>query len=897
MSEQATNFIKSLFGPVTESPVYVCSLANDRNDATEPSERHVSTRDLSDIAKFIAKWDRPKRGLFFCVSTVQSGKKRSKDNVVETIGLHVDIDFKDISDSRAEVERKLAQLRLPPSVTVFSGNGIHAYWLFNESIIGGQERIEQAMRQLADLVGGDLSVCEVARLMRLPGTHNTKHGQFTPVEELTLTDRRYELDDLEEWLAESSPVILRKERPAAVPADNPFLIAAARLGFKPSIDVEKRLQSMSYMGGGDASVHSTQLAVTASLLTNGVEREEVVQTVLDATRAAAGAYGERWNWRREERAIVQMCDTWLKKHPQQQPRSLSSAAVTHTIIAGSNVIKLDEHKQEPAKKPKPAKGGLPNHIVLGEAVIEAIKSRGDDLIFTRKAAWRYSDGLWTMEVDGLQAWLNVEIETACRALNIDSANRVISEARQWIARNPVLWRENVAWDSHGKIPTRSGLIDPITLDLTPPEPGNYCTWRVECDYVPSAKCPWWEVMISDFFGDRDETQRARLTEVIQECLGAAMIDIKPRALSKALILQGGSNFGKSGILEVLGGLFGTEQIATPLAALEGTHGLMAFTRRLPWLLHEAFDQSKWHFSSAVKAIITGEPVSINIKNGPMLSTRVKAPIFWGTNSPPQFKEATKAIINRMIVIECRREFIEGQPIGAAAEAAFRGFDKPSTLVLATELPGLLNWALAGLQRALKRGFIELTDEIKGTANAIRRDSNLVAGFLEECVEYDPDRRVSNPDFCAAFAVWWLEHKGEDRRLPSNEAIGKSLSAMSDPRIAINPEELRDKRRRYYAGIVLNEQGLEYWKRAVEASVFEGKTTNTTARDGIVNDAIPDTWAAKKSVIAMRSTARALTVIAQKLSPAVTDRNLSPDDQSPDDQSPTQVIEDAKKPRF
>ena len=74
--------------------------------------------------------------------------------------------------------------------------------------------------------------------------------------------------------------------------------------------------------------------------------------------------------------------------------------------------------------------------------------------------------------------------------------------------------------------------------------------------------------------------------------------------------------------------------------------------------------------------------------------------------------------------------------------------RPGTLVLETERSGVLNWALAGLKRALERQFIELTDEIRDAADEIRRDSNLVAGFMEDCVEFDPDLRVSAPDFCA-----------------------------------------------------------------------------------------------------------------------------------------------------
>jgi phage/plasmid-associated DNA primase len=755
-----------------------------------------------------------------------------------------------------DVERKLAALRLPPSITVRSGNGLHAYWLLTEALTSADiERIEAALRLLADTVGGDVAVCEIARLMRLPGTHNTKQGAFLPVEIATLDgDRRYELDDIEEWLSETSPVILRKTRPAQTPEDNPFLAAAKLLGFKPSIDVEKRLAGMSFMGGGDAAVHQTQLAVSASLLNQaGAESEEVVATFcLARPDAAAGPYGARWNWKREEKAIRAMCEAWVRKASATSPPTEARYANECGPRRRGRVDGTDAAAAA-RKLAKPAKSNVAVHIVLGEAVIAAVRQRGDDLAFTPKSRMALHGRLVVVGTRRPEsAWLDMEIETACRELNIDSTNKVVGEARQWIMRNPTLWREDIKWDAHGKVPCRSGLIDPSTLKVEPPAASHYSTWRIECDYTPLADCPWWTTMINDLFDDRAPTSRAKHIDVVQECLGAALVDIKPRALAKALIFQGGSNFGKSGILEVLGGLFGENQIATPLIALEGSHGLMPFTKRLPWVLHEAFDQGKWHFSSAVKAIITGEPVSINIKNGPMLSQRVKAPIFWGTNSPPQFREATKAIINRMIVIECRREFIEGQPIGAAAEAFKRGYDKPSSLVLTEEMPGLLNWALTGLQRALVRQHIELTDDIRNTSNEIRRDSNLVAGFLEECAGFDPERMVSIPDFCAAFSVWWVENKGEDRRMPSNEAVSKSLIAMSDPRIAINSQELRANSRRYYAGIVLNDQGLGYHKRANEAKAFEGKVASTTANDGVVNSLIPETWNSKASIIAMRS---------------------------------------------
>jgi phage/plasmid-associated DNA primase len=853
--QQAVTFIKAMFGN-TESPVHICSLGNERDGAH--GMRKLDTRDPEDLEKFINKWDGLERGLFYCVGTLKSGATaRNKLNVAEIAFLFADIDLKDTDDKQADVERILSTLRYPPSFTVFSGHGIHAYWLLTESIVnpsadgGEQDRIESALRQLADVVGGDLQVCEIARLMRLPGTHNTKFGDNIPVVVLTSTGKEYELSDLEEWLSEQSPVILRKSRERAITAGespiNPFVAWGKDHGVKPPVDVEARLNAMMFMGGGDAAVHATQLAVTASMLNAGNPTDDVVELVLEATKAAAGDYGKRWNWTREEKTIRGMCSSWVKKHGA--PPDAPDRRTNDTGTAGAAVVAL-----KPKKEPKPKlKPNELHHVILGHAVIDIIRLRGDDLLFTPKGgSWRYSNGLWSLADAGMTAWLNVEIEKGAQGLDYSSTSKNINETRLWIMRQPELWCEDVKWDSHGLIPTRSGLVDPMTDVVITAKPEHFVTWRIECNYDPTATCPWWLQMLEDCFADRSDEERAKLIAVIQELLGAGLIDEKPREISRALIFQGGSNFGKSGLLEVLAGLFGREQNATSLEALEGAHGLMAFTKRSPWVLHEAFDQRKWHFSSKVKAIITGEPVDVNIKNGPMLSIRIRSPIFWGTNHPPQFKEATKAVVNRLVVIECRREFLEDAPVGAQIEASKRRLDKPSSLVLADELPGVLAWAVAGLRRALERGHLSLTTEMVDTAHEIRRDSNLVAGFLEDCVTYDPDMRISAPDFCLAFASWWQQENGENRSAPSNGTVGKALLAMADRRVAIDRKELRDTRQRYYAGIVLNTEGLAHHRAGSVSRMFEGKSAITTAPDGQVNTLMPSEWDTKPAVIAMRT---------------------------------------------
>lgn len=490
------------------------------------------------------------------------------------------------------------------------------------------------------------------------------------------------------------------------------------------------------------------------------------------------------------------------------------------------------------------------HAFVGDAVLDYMRSQGETLINGKDGAWLYSRGVWELRTD-IDAWLGVRIEKVCKGLGITNTNKLTGEVRNRILRSPELWRDDdIPWDQHGKIPTRSGLVDPVTGELEQARPDHYCTWRVEVDYQPDAKCPWWETMIADMFGDKPADEQRDLVGVVQELMGAALIDKKARGLRKACVFWGNENRAKSGALDVVSGLFGNRPITAAIGTVDGTHGLMPFVRRAPWVLHEAFT-GQWHMSATVKAIVTGEPVQINIKNGPMVQKVVRAPIFWATNFQPQFKEPTRAIVSRMIVIEVTRSFDEKKPVGAAAEALRLGYSKPGEFIIATELQGVLNWAIAGLARALERGSIASTESIDETAKTIHQDSNLVAGFLEDCIEYDPMARIKIADFCLAHSAWWLELKGEDRRLPTSESVSKALRAVGDRRIGMHRKEMRDSDHRYYCGVALNRSGLRYHRAAYESTLFEGKTPTATDPHGEVNSLIPPSWDNRESVAKMR----------------------------------------------
>jgi phage/plasmid-associated DNA primase len=856
------DFFKAWFD-ASEAPACLTSLPNIKDDPNEPGERFILTREITEIEEFIAKWDRPGRALYYCVSTIRT--KRNKDNVVEICGLHADIDFKDVVDDEKTILRRVKELPLPPSIIVRSGNGLHLYWPFKESIkvnivdgVEEIERVEAALKLLCDLVGGDQKVTHIAALMRLPGSHNSKlNDDFKLAEVESIDNRKFELDDIEdEMLAITSPKVLRHKRPPEANDSNPFLDAAKLLGFKPPIDVQRRLEAMGYMAGGENAIHETQVAVTASLLNSGVSLDEVVTIVLAATKAASGDYGRRWNWAKEENGrhgLRNMCETWYKKHPEMRPAPAKAAQAKPApkIVGGTDSAGATVHKLDDARKPKQPKTAAQVqaiidkaniHVTIAAVLIKAWQDRGTPVLIIVDQLWRYSDGIWSApESKGRQS-IDAEIDACIRGMKQMPTIKLVSEVRACIFRDgQQVYRDEVQWDHHGKIAVRGGLIDPVTFAFEAAKPEHNVTARIDVEYDAIATCPVWLEMLDATFADRDNPERVKTIVLIQDVLGAALIEEKSKALSRALVFHGISNTGKTDLIKVISGLLTDNPITTPLSALEGAHGLMGFMRNAPWVLHEAFDSQKWHFSATVKSILSGDPVQINVKNGPMIDCRIRQPIFWGTNIPPQFKETTRAIINRMIVVSCLTVFDPKVPVGVALAARKAHYSEPSDLILATEKAGLLNWAMVGLRRAMDRGYFITTDTMDETLEGIAKDANFTTGFLEDCCTFLPNAMITTSDFCAALSVWWGETKGEDSRAPSNESIGRKLASKGDPRVGIDSKVLRTNKHNFYVGIHLNGVGLDYWSGAASEGLARGKTARLSAQQSDVNRFIPASW--------------------------------------------------------
>ncbi|MAE44360.1 MAG: hypothetical protein CMF63_05165, partial [Magnetovibrio sp.] len=266
----------------TEHAVELRSFTNRSGDGPA---RPLFTRDMEMIAAHCARWDLEGRGMFFGACTRVTGSHTGRRaDLAECPALWADIDTAKMGLDKNTVVAALRPLPFPPSVIIDSGGGLHAYWLFSEAIDVRvdaedadtvEETVTSALKQLAGICAGDLNVCDLARVLRLPGTMNTKTdvmeanaGKPAQCQVLEATWARHEFDDLVEWLDWQRPVVERPvpdEASQKIQHDNPYLAAAKRSGFKPPLDVEQALAAVTYLGEGDTGIHQTQLRVSASL--------------------------------------------------------------------------------------------------------------------------------------------------------------------------------------------------------------------------------------------------------------------------------------------------------------------------------------------------------------------------------------------------------------------------------------------------------------------------------------------------------------------------------------------------------------------------------------------------------------------------------------------------------
>lgn len=816
----ASDFLAKIFGETTEHAVEIRALPNERG-----AGRHhpIFTRDPETIEVHCVRWDQLERAIYFGIATRITGNPTgTRADIAELPALWVDIDTDKHGLDKSEVVRTLRAMPLPPSCFVDSGGGLHCYWLLREAIDVRQgaedwqereEAIVTALKQLAGVCGGDIAVCDLARVLRLPGTHNTKTGELRLARVLEASWARHEFDDLVDMLDWLRPLVTlpaspkghREEKPS-----DPFSAYAEQAGIRIPVDVQQRLAAMSYLADGDAGIHQTQLHVSASMVATGEDDDKIVEMLLAATRAAAGLAGENWNWKREDRNIRAMVASARAKFAvapkvdrqivDQDTRSTAATEPIKTAVGGGSVVDLAEQRrarQSPRPDDEDGAGKRPLIARVGDAVIDWWRDTRGQVAIVDGLPYTYRQGLWHAWQKADMHALKVGIQGILAASKIDPKTQTLNAVARYFLEHPSLMHEGVEWDNSDYVVCLDGAIDPLTREVVSHSPEHWATAGAEINIADMGQgCPQWLAFLDACFSDLEGAERSAVVAVLAEWFGAAVVRKKPRELRKALWLYGESRTGKTRIAEVLRLLVGEPTSSLKLRALEKNFGGSALIGKRAWIADDAIGSADEVDDALFKVIVTGEAFSTDVKNSAHETLRLTIPVLFTSNPLPRVKDQSDAVFNRALLIHMRVVRSEEETAGAPP------IDE---IVGEQELAGVFAWSLDGWASLARRGRFVPPESMLLAATEFKSANNPVTAWAKASLEVAAEWMIDRRDLYASFKGWYVAEYGESAKVPSQKFLISGLRQSA----TLGADEPKRNGYPQVTGIRMTEDGLTY----------------------------------------------------------------------------------------
>jgi putative DNA primase/helicase len=340
--------------------------------------------------------------------------------------------------------------------------------------------------------------------------------------------------------------------------------------------------------------------------------------------------------------------------------------------------------------------------------------------------------------------------------------------------DPPSWLPNcpkryVGMNAKRVISFQNGLLDLDTGILLRASPFFFTRTALEMNYDELAPVPklWLD------FLQQVTNNRQPLIELIQEMLGYLVTT--DTSLHRIFFLWGLPRSGKGTILRITTALVGKNNMRYPaietLAGRFGLHNLIGSAVAQVTDMNTMSPKDLGTSASRMNGISGEDSVTIERKgitdwNG-KLGTRFQI----AGNTLPNFGKNTAAMAERLLIIPFDVSFVGRE-------------DRGLTDKLIAELPGILNWALVGLDRLRRRGdFAEPADSAAAKKRLIFI-SDPIHGFIEECCIVGPAKFGTDKGVLYAAYERYCEEVG---------AHAKALAAFTEDMVAIYPRISASKR--------------------------------------------------------------------------------------------------------
>ena len=661
--------------------------------------------------------------IFMLVNTV-SGKKRTADQVTKVNALFVDYDGGHWSADDNNIVAFLDKFPVKPHMAVETSPGcFHVYWLVNDVPL---DQFSSVQKKLAAKFDSDPKVCDPPRVMRVPGTTNWKR------EIPFLAKTIYKNDDAEAMsYSQFASEMFGKEEPVIsdVSTQSTVVVATQKSGENDDL-ASRAIHAMQKIPADDRKVWTT------------------------VGMALKSAFGE---------AGLQMFKDWSSGSPKYDEQELERQWRSFRCEGGINIGTVFW-----------LANSLSNQVIFDDNMPKAanLLSLGEHFAQASKAYLRYceAENSFYACINGKWVRSNKIAERVAinylQNLNAAAARIKNDELRNFINRNqtlgsarellrsaesdPVLKVVSSAFDSapHLLAVKRRAIPDTVerhaVIDLRKnkkkcAEPEDMILRIAGAEYDSNAKCPRWMTFIDEVTeGD------SNLAEFLQQVAGYTLYGHTREQV--LFIFIGGAGNGKGVFARTIFKLLGDYSVAMQSSLLKPgainanspSPALMKLMGKRVWLCSEV-PKGMVLDEALVKQITGGDIVSSRQLYGDQVEFLPVGKLWFLVNDMPRVRHDDKGMWRRIV------------PIPFNANFTGKNRDNDLEENLATELPGILNWALEGAYKYAKSKKLILPSASEKLLSVLRRDVDTVGLWIKSrCVVTDEGKlqaKVAYDDYC------------------------------------------------------------------------------------------------------------------------------------------------------
>lgn len=327
----------------------------------------------------------------------------------------------------------------------------------------------------------------------------------------------------------------------------------------------------------------------------------------------------------------------------------------------------------------------------------------------------------------------------------------------------------------------NGLLDVTSRQLRPLTPEFFNLVSVPFDYEPEATCPTWLAFLRKAWPGDVEAIRA-----VQEWFGYVLSGRTDQ--QKIMLVVGPTRSGKGTIARVLGMLVGKGNVAGPtLAGLATNFGLSPLLGKPLAVISDARLAGRDGHQVVERLLtISGEDtIDVDRKYREPWTGKIPARLMILSNELPNFGDSSGVIARRFIVLNMTVSWLGKE-------------DTALTDKLASELPGILNWALLGLARLERDGRITQPSSSLDAITTMQDTASPTSAFVRDHCETGPACSVPVDDLWEAWKDW---AEGQGVRPGTKAMLGRNLLSV-EPRIRRAKPRVDGRQVPVYEGIAL-----------------------------------------------------------------------------------------------